>query len=114
MKILFYTTPAGRKPVSTYIENLSLDDQARFTDLWNGIQVHGLAYDRADFRQLNGKLWEIKLRTKGNSYRVAYVVMDHQVMYWLHIFKKSGKKTPLKDLHLAIKRMREVLAYEEK
>ena len=61
------------------------------------------------FRQLRGKLWEIKFNSPSGSYRIAYVVVDGDTMVWLHVFKKKTQKTPLDDLEIAEKRMKEVL-----
>jgi phage-related protein len=58
---------------------------------------------------LVGKLWEIKYSAPGGKYRIAYVMMGADRMVWLHMFKKTTKKTPKNDLELALRRMEEVL-----
>ena len=39
---------------------------------------------------------------------MAYVVVQRDVMVWLHAFKKSTQKTPARDLEIAEGRMKEV------
>ncbi len=57
-------------------------------------------------RQLQGKLWEIRL----GQHRIAYVVVSGPEMVLLHAFKKQGKKrTSQRDFSLALRRAREVL-----
>jgi phage-related protein len=56
-------------------------------------------------RQLEGKLWEIRI----GRHRVAYVVISGPEMILLHAFKKQGPRTPRRDLALALKRANEVL-----
>lgn len=61
------------------------------------------------FKPLRGKLWEIKFQSPDGGYRMAYVLVEQDEMVILHAFRKSTQKTPIKDLDLAEKRMKEVL-----
>ena len=56
-------------------------------------------------RQLEGKLWEIRL----GRHRVAYVMVTGPEMVLLHAFKKQGQRTAGSDLDLAVRRAKEVL-----
>jgi phage-related protein len=40
---------------------------------------------------------------------MAYILVEQDEMVILHTFKKSTQKTPVRDLDLAEKRMKEVL-----
>jgi phage-related protein len=109
VKIYFYQTSSGRSPIEDFILKLKKTDKARFAEVIDGIEAHGLAYSRVQFKPLRGKLWEIKFPSQGGGYRVAYVMVAGEEMVWLHAFKKTTQKTPLKELDLAEKRMKEVL-----
>ena len=109
MRVAFYTSSAGRSPVEDFIRSLSKGDQARFRDVFDGIQNFGLDCPRAQFRQLRGKLWEVKFQAQSGGYRIAYVVVQKEVMVWLHAFKKSTQKTPIRDLEIAENRLKEVI-----
>jgi phage-related protein len=109
MKIGYYKTPSGRSPVEEFILGLPKADQARFIDVYDGIRQHGLNYHEVTFRHLKGKLWEIRFSAPGGGYRIAYVLIDKDLMFWLHVFKKTTQKTPKNDLWIAEKRMKEVL-----
>jgi hypothetical protein len=37
-----------------------------------------------DFRQIGGKLWELKIRTHGSQHRIFYVVLEGNQMILLH------------------------------
>ncbi len=108
MKIDQYQTSSGRKPIADFIKGLSKEDQACFIDVIEGIKKHGLNYSEVIFKQLKGKLWEIKFMAPGGGYRIAYVIIEHDRMIWLHAFKKTTQKTSKRDLDLAEKRMKEV------
>lgn len=109
MKIGYYKTPSGRSPIEDFILGLPKADQAQFVRVYQGIQRQGLSYHEATFKHLKGKLWEIKFSAPGGGYRIAYVLIDKESMFWLHVFKKTTQKTPKNDLWIAEKRMKEVL-----
>ena len=109
MKIEFFRSSTGRSPIEDFIRRLSKPDRARFAEVIIDIQKYGFACPRVSFRQLRGKLWEVKFRTASGGYRVAYVMLQGEIMVWLHAFQKKTPKTPLDDLRLAEKRMMEVL-----
>ena len=109
MRVLFYKTRSGRMPVKEFISDLAKPDQARFIEVVESVERFGLGCPRVQFRQLRGKLWEIKFSGIGGGCRVAYVLLDKEQMIWLHAFKKEGQKTPLNDIRLAEKRMKEVV-----
>ncbi len=106
MKITFYTTPAGRSPVVDYIEDLPKQERARLLEALDQIEKCGFDAVRVQFRQIEGKLWEIKI----SSHRVFYVLIEHSELVVLHAYKKQGQKLPLKEREVAIKRMKEVLS----
>lgn len=109
VKVAFYQTQFGRSPVQDFISGLGKSDQARFADVFEGIEKYGVNCPRAKFRQLKGKLWEIKFNSPGGGYRVAYVIVaNRNTMIWLHAFKKTTQKTPAGDLQIAEQRMKEV------
>ena len=109
MKIALYQSKRGSSPIEDFITDLPKGDQARFADVFEGIEKYGLDCPRVQFKPLRGKLWEIKFNAPGGGYRIAYVVVTSQTMIWLHVFKKTTQKTPLNNLDLAEKRMKEVL-----
>ncbi len=110
MRVGYYKTLSGRSPVEDFIKSLSFKDQGRFYDVFDGVRNRGFGCPRVRFRQLSGKLWEIKFKGEGGQYRIAYVLADRDWMIWLHAFKKKTQKTPQDDLETAEKRMAEVLS----
>lgn len=61
---------------------------------------------RVEFRQIDGKLWEIKV----GSHRVFYVIIERDEMVLLHAYKKQGRRLPIKERDVAIRRMKELLS----
>ena len=78
MRISFYQTASGRSPIENFIISLSKSDQARFAEVYRGILKYGFEYLRVIFKVIDRKLWEIKFKAEGGSYRILYVTQDKQ------------------------------------
>lgn len=109
MKIYFFETGRGNSPIKRFIDKLPHEDQARFLEVIEEIEVHGFSAARVIFKPLEGKLWEIKFRSIHSGYRVFYVLLEKELMVWLHAFSKKSQRTPRKELGIARQRMKEVL-----
>jgi phage-related protein len=109
MRIFFYETAAGNSPIRKFIDSLPEDDQARFIEVLQEIEEHGLAAVRVVFKQIEGKLWEIKFRSARSGYRVFYIMLESDLMVWLHAFNKKTQRTPLHELDAARKRLRKII-----
>ena len=109
MRIFFYETAGGNSPIKKFIDSLPEADQARFFEVIDEVEKMGLAAMRMVFKPIDGKLWEIKFRSVQAGYRVFYVMLERDLMAWLHAFSKKTQKTPQHELDIARKRMKEVL-----
>lgn len=89
-----------------YIQNLAKPERARVLEALEQVERRGLDAVRVEFRQIDGKLWEIKI----GSHRVFYVMIDREEMFLLHAYKKQGQKLPVKERDIAIRRMKELLS----
>ena len=95
----------------------SLDDLREFSPAARneaGYQLdkvqHGLEPD--DFKPMPtiGKgVWEIRVTDEAGQFRVIYIAKLKDAIYVLHCFQKKTQKTPLKDLDISSKRLRELL-----
>ena len=106
MRVTFFKTSSGRSPVLGYIQGLATPERARVFDGLDQIEQHGFNAIRVQFRQIEGKLWEIKV----SSQRILYVVIERNEMVLLHAYKKQGQKLPIKERDIAVKRMKELLS----
>lgn len=107
MKIAFYGNK--RRPVVDFIERLTSKDQARVLACLKNIEELGFDCPRVEFRQISGKLWEIKIRTVSAGYRIFYVTIQRDMLVLLHAYKKQSQKAPKKEIEIAEKRLMEVL-----
>jgi hypothetical protein len=61
MRISFYKTVAGNSPIKRFIDALPEVDQARFIEVFQEIEKHGLIAVRMVFKPIECKLWENKI-----------------------------------------------------
>jgi phage-related protein len=106
MRVTFFKTSSGRSPVVEFIQGLAKSERARLFEALDQVERHGLDAIRVQFRQIEGKLWEIKV----SAHRILYVVIEREEMVLLHAYKKQGQKLPIKERDIAIRRMKELLS----
>lgn len=106
VRVTFYTTGSGRSPVLDYIDDLPKPERARLLEVLDQIEHCGFNAVRVQFKQIEGKLWEIKI----SAHRVFYVLIEGKEIVLLHAYKKQGQKLPLKERDVAVRRMKEVLS----
>jgi len=106
MRVTFFKTGSGRVPVLEYIQGLAKPERARALEAFEQIERHGFDAIRVQFRQIEGKLWEIKIA----AHRVFYVVIEQGELVLLHAYKKQGQKLPIKERDIAIRRMKELMS----
>lgn len=105
MKIKFYQTLSGARPVEKYLAGLQLDERVKVVAAIDDIHRNGLDGSGVVLRQIEGKLWEIKV----SAQRVFYVILSGPEMILLHAYKKQSQKAPKSEIATAMKRMRDVL-----
>ena len=131
MRVFFYTTPSGRRPVEEFIQQLPFRLQASILLALERVEEEGLDAPGVSFRQIRDKLWEIRIRA-GGAARIFYVVrreknldrvdapevdliLLHAVdapevdLILLHAYLKKTQKAPPREIQTAERRMKEVL-----
>jgi len=112
MQIVFFLTDSDKNPVLDFIDKLEKKDQAKILGCLKSIQELGFETPRADFRQIDGKLWEIKIRASSGGYRIFYVTICRSKMVLLHAYQKKSQKAPKKEIVVALKRLKVVIEDE--
>lgn len=110
MQVSFFSSNSGRCYVEVFIDDLSVIDRAAVLAVLKDIEIYGLSATGCQFRQIEGKLWEIKIKAPHGGYRIFYVMLASDEMMCLHAYKKQGQKAPKKELEIARKRLKEVLS----
>jgi phage-related protein len=102
MNVVYFKLTSGKEPVRQYIDSLPNDLAAQVLAALKDIEEHGIDKALVTCRQIEGKLWEIKIAAQ----RVFYVLIQGPTVVLLHAYKKQGQKAPKKELSVAKKRMK--------
>ncbi len=108
MYIEFFTTESNRSPVTSFIDSLQVKDQAIVLAVLEEISNYGFKAKGVKFKQIKKKLWEMKISIPSGGIRLFYVMISQNKLLILHGFKKKSQKTPIKQLKLAEKRLKEI------
>jgi phage-related protein len=95
--------------VDAEIKALPADMQARllrFAEIIEQVGFEGLLRDAV--KQLEGKLWELRIIGRDGISRAIYVTAAGRRIVVVRVFVKKTQKTPPRELELARKRAKEI------
>jgi phage-related protein len=108
--INYWRSASGKAPVERYIDDIdNKEEKAELLSTLKGIQEYGTDAIGVEFRQIGGKLWELKIRTHGNQHRIFYVTLKGSELILLHAYLKKTPKAPLHEIETAKQRMKQLL-----
>ena len=113
VRVTFAAAASGRSVFEKFLQGLSVPDRAVILAVFTEIHEYGFDAKGCEFRQIEGKLWEIKIRAPAGGFRFFYATIAAGHIHVLHSYKKQGQKAPIKELEVARKRLREVLSHEK-
>lgn len=91
-----------------YISNLPKKEREISLKVRSKIENDGfVAFEILNTRKLIGKLYEIKF----SNQRIAYVIKNDELVYFLHMFQKQKNKIEKKDIFISIMRAKEKGVY---
>jgi phage-related protein len=99
----FYRSDAGREPVREWLKDLAPEDRKAIGEDIKDVEF-AWPIGMPLVRPLGNGLWEVRSSLSGG--RIARVIFTegHDGMVLLHGFIKKTRKTPKRDLDLALKR----------
>ena len=103
MNIFTYQTKGGKDLVLSFLDRLTLDEQAEGYYILEMLENY--SYDilhKLNTRQIQSKLWEIKFCRHNRLY---YVVFNENDCYLVHACRKQKGKAELNDIRIAKLRM---------
>jgi phage-related protein len=112
--INYWRNLSGKAPVEKYIDEIdNKEERAELLSALKVIQEYGTDTIGVEFRQIEGKLWELKIRIHGNQHRIFYVVLKGNEMVLLHAYLKKTPKTPVKEIQTAKQRMKQLMEVKQ-
>ena len=100
-----YRDEHGRVPVNDALKLLTATDHARMLRLIGLLMDYGPSLKMPHARRLQGKLWELRMDGRPNSYRVVYAAVPGRKFLLLHLFAKKSQATPIREIATAKRRL---------
>lgn len=104
-----YRDMHGGVPVNDTLKGLSSNDYARVLRAINLLVDYGPALKMPHAQHLEGKIWELRIDGRPNSYRVLYAAVPGRKFILLHVFAKKSQKTPPREIDTARWRLRDYM-----
>ena len=113
-QIEYYSTADGMSPVKEFIDSLSEEGQAKYIFITKLLKEYSIHVREPYVKQITGhkKLYEIRIKEKSGISRILYFAHTGRKFILLHGFIKKTDKTPIKEIDIAEKRMRDYLFRE--
>ena len=105
------TTTIGlvSSPVQSFIDSVGAAGRARIFQTIGLLEAFGLELTFPYCSHLDGKLWELRVKSGSSQYRVIYFAHVGQRFILLHAFEKRQKKTPPRELQVAKARLADII-----
>lgn len=109
-EIFFYKNEKGNSPIEQFILDLGKSNRVLAAKTRQGIdKLRNRTYHREPLsKHLESELWELRIKAGNNILRIIYTFAKGQIIILLQIFIKKKQKTPIKELEIARKRLREI------
>jgi phage-related protein len=109
LRAVFYRSASGNEPVREWLKSLPAADR-RIIGADIKTVEYGWPIGMAVCKSLGAGIWEVRSNLSGGRIaRVLFGIQDGW-MYLLNGFIKKSQKTPLAEIELARKRLKEVIA----
>lgn len=101
----FYETPAGNRPVETFIRGLDDEVQAKLLAAMEFIEENDVV-PKNIFAKMPGTkdLWEVRVLANKNIYRILCFKDGGRLIIAAHGIHKKDQKTPKQDIKTAERR----------
>jgi phage-related protein len=105
-------------PVLDFILSLNPKQQAKVYREIELLKKFGNELHFPHVRKMEGEkynvLWELRIEFSSNAFRIFYFIYSQNTSILLHGFQKKTEKTPVKELDIAINRMKDYMERSKK
>ncbi len=108
----YYISETGKCPVKEFIDSLSAESKAKYIFIADLLSEYGLNVREPYVKPVTGsrKLFEMRIKDKQNIHRIFYFAFTGRMLVLLHGFTKKTQKTPVREINLAEKRMKDYIS----
>ena len=98
-----YRTAMGARPVKAFLDALTDEEAAAVVAAMKEVARLGLAAAR----HLRGAVYEVRAETETRSFRMLFAQETKFILLSLHGLQKKTQKTPLREIEVAERRLRD-------
>jgi len=109
-EIIFYKDEKDNSPVEKFLLGLVTTNKELFNKTSKGIDKlrHRIYHKEPLSKHIESGLWELRIKADNDILRIFYTFEKGQIIILLHVFIKKQQKTPVGELEIARKRLREI------
>lgn len=109
-EIIFYKDNKGNSPIEEFLLELNYRNKALVAKTRQGIaKLKNRTYHKEPLsKHLESDLWELRIRAGSDILRIIYTFSKGRIIILLHIFIKKKQKTPVGELEIARRRLKEL------
>ena len=96
--------------VEEYLDTLQIRDRARVLREIELLEAYGPNLRMPHAGHLRGKLWELRIDSRPNSYWVLYAAAAGRKFVLLHCYAKKSERTPESEIEMAERHLADYLA----
>src|SRR3970282_184812 len=101
----YYKDREDKEPTAKFIEALSNEAKVKVFRIIKLLKDYGVLLKEPYTRQIRGKLRELRITAKSGEVRVFYFAFAEGRMVLLHGFVKKARRTPIRDIEIAERRL---------
>lgn len=111
-KVKIFETEKGRTPVADFISSLPRKEEAKVYREIDLLKKEGIYLGFPETSAITGykPLRELRIRFGKNLVRIFYFLHIRNTFILLHGFKKKTGKTPVREIEIAYRRMKDYLS----
>ena len=109
-EISFYKDKSGNSPIEEFLRELKRINNSLAEQALKGLgKLKNRGYHKEPLsKYLESDLWELRIKAGNDILRIIYTFAKGRIIILLHIFIKKKQKTPIGELELARKRLKEI------
>ena len=105
----FYKDSKGKEPVKEFFLLLSDEGRAKALKLLGMVRTYGVLLKEPYTRRVKDKIRELRTNDKQGEIRILYFAYTGRTIVLLHGFVKKTQKTPLSEIEIAEKRLKDYI-----
>ena len=104
MKVVYFVTDSGRRPVEEFVAALNIRSQRKFVDVVELLENFGRGLVTPHAKYIGDEIFELRFESLEGAVRVLYFFFDGEKTVLTNGFVKKSNKTPTKEKEKAIER----------